>query len=261
MKQNIWLVIITYNPNILILRELIKVFEQTNILIVDNSPNHQTVNSLSVNKILNSENKGFSAAVNQGLNYVKDRNGEWIIVANQDIDLKRTDFNLLSEKLDKTTASIIGPIAGTLDRNRWTTILDQSVSNKFEYITASLVAIRLAILDQVGYFEEKYFMYYEDVDFCIRATRKGFSMEQVSLRTFKHKESSVIGKNSIRHNYYLTRNHLLFIERLAPIRVILYEIVRLPKSFFEFLSQHNTGALYGLRDYFFRSFGVFVYET
>ena len=136
-------------------------------------------------------------------------------------------------------------------------LLDSKKSNQFDYITASFIVIHREVVNKIGYFYEKYFMYYEDVDYCIRADKNGFSMKKISIDSFRHKESSSLGKNSKAHNYYLARNHMLLVERLAPLSVKLYEFIRLPKTLYEFYSTKNSGALDGMRDYLFRKFGKY----
>ncbi len=258
MRNNIWAVIITYNPDIQQLRKLLEVLTRNNVVIVDNSENHDSIRTLSVDKILNETNTGFAKGVNQGLEYCLNKGAAWVIVLNQDILFKRAELDNFCDHLLRTSAKILGPVAGILDTKRWTTILD-SKSNNIDYITASFIAIHKDVVDKIGLFYEKYFMYYEDVDYCIRAKKFNFSLEKVNFRSFMHNESSSLGKNSIKHNYYLARNHLLFVERLAPIRVKLYELIRLPKTIYEFYTAKNKGGILGIKDYFLRKFGEFSY--
>ena len=78
---------------------------------------------------------------------------------------------------------------------------------------------------------------------------------RLELGKAKHKESKSLGQGSYLHQYYLARNHLLFVERIAPIRVKMYEVIRFPKTITEHLTRHEHGAIAGIADYFIRRFG------
>jgi GT2 family glycosyltransferase len=257
MKNNIWFVVIAYNPQKKDIDTLLDLLRGQSVLIVDNSPDHTWIQKRDVHTILNAKNSGFAGGVNQGISYALGKGADWVGILNQDISFSKAELKDFISFLFQTKARIVGPIAGALDRKRWTTILGNVPENNFDYITASFIGIHKDVIRKIGYFHEKYFMYYEDVDFCVRAARAGFLMEQKAFPSFGHDESSSLGRGSARHNYYLTRNHLLLVERLAPWRVKLYELVRSPKTTWEFLKDKNTGGLLGLKDYIFRRFGPF----
>ncbi len=100
---------------------------------------------------------------------------------------------------------------------------------------------------------ESYFMYYEDVDFCVRARRAGYPLYSVKIPGIMHEEKG--WKNNNNQEYYLARNHLLFVERLAPMWLKTHEILRLPKTYYEHMSKKEYGAAAGVRDYLLRRFG------
>ena len=83
----------------------------------------------------------------------------------------------------------------------------------------------------------------------------GFWILQLSLDGVTHVDTASLGKGSYLHQYYLARNHFLFVERLAPFSVKLHELVRLPKTVWEHIVRHEQGALHGVRDYLLRRFG------
>ena len=103
------------------------------------------------------------------------------------------------------------------------------------YISGSFMAIHRKVIAEIGYFYAPYFMYYEDVDLCVRAARCGFPLKKLNGAGIEHTERPVWSKGSRQHGYYLARNHVWFVWRLAPLRVKLYECIRLPKTLLEFL--------------------------
>lgn len=241
------------------LSALVAVFSKGRVLIVDNSPDHKTVKKVKCDSILNKSNLGFAVGVNQGIDYCLKKKADWILVLNQDVSIEQKELNEFIANLRSKKPALVGPVVGILDNNRWTTILSNVGSEKFNYVTASFLAIHKEIISKIGYFYEPYFMYYEDVDYCVRARKSNIELEHFDLRSYSHDESSAIGKNSALHNYYLARNHMLFIERLGPLRVKMYEFMRLPKTIIEFFINGNKGGLLGLLDYFLRRFGKCSY--
>lgn len=114
------------------------------------------------------------------------------------------------------------------------------------------------LLKQGFRFYEPYFMYYEDVEFGVRAAHLGFSPQVVADSVVIHHEQSEHETAKKMKAYYLARNHLLFLERNAPLTIKLREFIRLPKTLFEHVRKQEYTALKGISDYYLRRFGGFV---
>lgn len=104
-----------------------------------------------------------------------------------------------------------------------------------DYVSGACMAIHKNVIAVTGYFYAPYFMYYEDIDFCVRAKRFRVRLKELTIAGIKHAELSVWKKGSRIHEYFLARNHLWFVWRLAPIGIKFYELIRLPKTLLEFL--------------------------
>lgn len=82
--------------------------------------------------------------------------------------------------------------------------------------TCSLMAKR-SVFETVGIFDEEYFFYYEDTDWCVRASNAGYRIVVVPDSVIWHKESrSLGGPSSPGKTYYMTRNQLLFVAKRFP---------------------------------------------
>lgn len=75
--------------------------------------------------------------------------------------------------------------------------------------------IHQKVFQQIGLMFEDYFLYYEELDFCERAKRAGFSIWFCGQSRILHLESMSTGKASKLKLYYLNRNRLLFLRRNA----------------------------------------------
>ncbi|OGG29712.1 hypothetical protein A2973_04840 [Candidatus Gottesmanbacteria bacterium RIFCSPLOWO2_01_FULL_49_10] len=266
-QQAIWFVIVTYEPERETLRRLVAALEGWLVMIVDNTQNQlQTLNFKLQNEKANvayihtGKNLGYATAGNQGMKAAFDKGAQWVVVCNQDIALVKAGVGKFANALGRSEPGIIGPEAGTLDPKRWTTILasrpglearrlDHGIAryDELSYISGSFMAIHKEVWEATGGFYEPYFMYYEDADLSMRARNAGFPLIVLRL-AMRHKEGS--------NEYYLARNHLLFVERNAPVGVKIHEFLRLTKTLYEYRDRGNRGAWHGVRDYIMRRFGM-----
>lgn len=105
---------------------------------------------------------------------------------------------------------------------------------KTTFISGCCMMMKREVVENIGLLDEKYFMYLEDVDFCMRAKRATFELWFVPQSYIWHKNAQSSGKpGSSLHIYYLTRNRLLFgftyaslRTKIALIRDSLRKIVR-----------------------------------
>ena len=228
------------------------------VIFVDNSENKLSDIKLRGLHILwNEKNLGYGGGANVGMEEALKLGADWIIVLNQDLKINRKDFENLADELKNTDPAVLGPFVGGLEKNRWTAVLP---SKNVDYISGACIAIHKDVIDTIGNFYSPYFMYYEDVDYCVRAKKSGFPLIKSRVLGIRHEDNSSLGRSSFLHEYYLARNHLLFIEREAPLSVKIYEGLRLPRSYSEYLTSNN-GGLSGVSDYLMRRFGEKSYEN
>ena len=243
MYNSICSVILSYYPDVQRVTQLIHGAQSMPVIVVDNTPINDSryhIPKKHVNKhvtfIQTAKNFGFAGGMNIGIKNALHNNPKWLILLNQDIQISTFDIDIFTNILKRSKPGIYGPFQGG-------------------YISGACMAIHRDVIKEIGYFYEPYFMYYEDPDLCIRAKKAGFPLVHIPLDGIEHIDTSSLGKGSFLHEYYLARNHLLFVERMAPLRVKMYEYLRLPKTIFEYWRSHNIGALTGCKDYFIRAFG------
>lgn len=158
-----------------------------------------------VKAIFNSKNLGFSKASNQGMQIAS---GEYILLLNSDTIIPRqSDFTFLAKKNEKIgiatvkivgsdgKAQLIGGYFPTVWRVfLWALFLDDipaiakiwgAYHYKFfpynkpmplDWVSGTFFLIRRKVVDEVGFLDEDYFMYVEDVDYCFRAKKAGWQV-------------------------------------------------------------------------------------
>jgi O-antigen/teichoic acid export membrane protein len=187
-------------------------------------------------------NCGYAAGVNEGLRKAIRNNCELFVIANPDIS-----FDLL-DSLDQLVAAsthfdIWGLTmkqgekvyyGGVIDKWRMSGgLIEKKPKKRFvscDFVSGSLMFIKRQVIEKIGLLDEKYFMYYEEVDYCYRAKKAGFKIGIDSKQSYEHFE---VSKDSPAKEYYLFINRLKFLLKYGTLKQKAYELIRLPKTVFE----------------------------
>jgi GT2 family glycosyltransferase len=70
-----------------------------------------------------------------------------------------------------------------------------------------------AALSDMGAFDDDFFAYLEDVDWCLRARQKGYKVMFCPDARVRHRGSASTGWNSPQINYFYGRNSILFLKK------------------------------------------------
>ena len=125
-----------------------------------------------------------------------------------------------------------------------------------DFATGCCMMFPREVLEKVGLLDERYFLYYEDADLNERIRRVGYKIYYVPTAVLIHvSAASTGGSGSTLHDYFLTRNRMLFGMSYAPLRTKI-------ALFRESLRLLRTGRSYqkqGLRDFYLRRFNKGTY--
>lgn len=90
------------------------------------------------------------------------------------------------------------------------------------FVTGCSMMIRRSVIEKIGFLDSKYYLYLEDLDFCLRAAGAGFRLRYFPGSVVWHVNAgSSGGAGSPIHDYYITRNRLLAGMRYASVRTKL----------------------------------------
>lgn len=90
-------------------------------------------------------------------------------------------------------------------------------TSTIDYLSGCCLLFKKSLIKRIGLFDKTYFMYLEDADFCRRAIRSGYKIGYVWRSKIWHINSGSSGRGSL-HDYFLTRNRLVFGFRYATLR-------------------------------------------
>lgn len=120
-----------------------------------------------------------------------------------------------------------------------------------DFATGACFLLKAEVIRKIGLFDEKYFLYFEDADLSQRIIRRGFKLIYQPKAVVWHNNAGSSGSGSELHDYYLTRNRMLFGMKYAPLRIKLH----LLKESLRLLTTGRKWQRIGIRDYYIRKFG------
>lgn len=85
-----------------------------------------------------------------------------------------------------------------------------------DYITGASLLVKDVTLRATGLIDEQYFMYAEELDWCLRARQLGWRLRYSPESIVWHKEGSSVGFKSPLHDYYAVRSALLWVKKFYP---------------------------------------------
>lgn len=191
------------------------------------------------------ENLGYAGNNNVGIQIAMDMGAAWVFVLNEDTVLDPSCLPRLVEAGDSSSRiGIVGPMVyhfdepgyiqsgGGLLGPYWQSQHiaqdepDQGQlkeNHDVEWISGCAILVRRSVIEQVGMIDPRFFYYWEETEWCLRARRAGWRIMHVPEAKLWHKgvQRNYSAKPSV--SYYGTRNRLLMMSKHhAPVRVWLH---------------------------------------
>lgn len=104
---------------------------------------------------------------------------------------------------------------GQVDRGQFNT------SREVDYVFGTAMLIRRGVFERIGLFDERFFLYLEDLDFCLRAQEVGFSLLFVPQAHVWHKGSASTAHNRAMRRYHMARSTIHFLKKHTPLPLSL----------------------------------------
>lgn len=217
-------------------------FRDLEVIVVDNASTDGSVEHIESNfswvrLVINKENLGFAGGTNSGIKAAK---GEFILTFNNDA---RADSRLL-EYLHKPMADSKVGVCGAkmlLDDGRinsagiclsrsgaaWDRGMFEPDNGQYDAreevfgACAGAALYRREMLDEIGLFDEDFFLYMEDVDLAFRARLAGWNCIYVPEAKVLHHHGGTAGAGSDLSVYYGNRNVIWYVIKDFPTRLLI----------------------------------------
>lgn len=118
-----------------------------------------------------------------------------------------------------------------------------------DFVTGCSMFVSARVFKAIGRLDERFFLYLEDLDFCLRARLAGFKLFYAPKSLIWHKNAGSTSRpGNPLHEYYFTRNRLFIGMRYAPLRTkiaLIREAIRFMLTGSGVKRQAVTDALLG----------------
>ncbi len=255
--------------------------DEYQIVIVNNSLEDKSIFSLSCNqiKIIDAEqNIGFGRACNLGLKWITKQNSKaivWLINPDAyfDLDIFNPIASASSFFANNPSISILGTVVYD-SKGRITSaggsftpgsailsIIDSFPKDnqqdylKTDWVSGCSLLINLANFDRLPQFDPRYFLYYEDLDFCLRYGQQGHQIAVTNLLRIIHDATSITNRNIFQKYKHITHSYLVHIENYGNYSTFLITNIRILLNTLRLLvikPHEGLGKLTGFFDYWIK---------
>jgi GT2 family glycosyltransferase len=230
-------------------------------IVVDNASEDGSADDLDrfplpLTLIRNNENTGFAYACNQG---AKTGKSEYILFLNPDFRLFPNSLEKALSFLDEKQNGHIGILGiqlidgkGVIHRNvarfptprslffqmigldriwphrfpsHFMTNWDHRDSREVDQVTGAFFLVRRRVFEELNGFDERFFMYFEDLDFAYRAKNAGWKSYYLAEAQALHYSGGASYQIKAKRLYYLFNSRVLYIAKhfgtLSAIKILM----------------------------------------
>lgn len=204
-------------------------------------------------------NLGYAGGVNVGMRAALAQGAGFLLIMNNDVKVAEDFGRELARACEAHPGAVvagdirhartgrpahnIGVVSPATLRIRH--LLEEYDGRPFNFISGCLMLLPAGVARRVGLFEERYFMYGEDLDYCLRLAEAGIPFAYHRALSIRHKVNASVDKVGFDKEYFFIRNQTYITmtrgrprQRLlygaALFLVVLYRI-RHPRRFLVFL--------------------------
>ncbi|MBO9342662.1 MAG: glycosyltransferase family 2 protein [Roseiflexus sp.] len=224
------------------------------VTLIDNGSHNGSLERLiaqfpDIPVIRHCENKGFAGGVNPAIRRIlEDEHVDAILLLNNDaLPLPDSLWRMVQALEQYPHIGILSAAVVRADRPNnmagagarvgryWTTPvawneplapLPPDVPISIQTAFGCAVLIRRGVFERIGLFDERYFFYYEDTDFCLRARSAGFEIAYLPGAIVHHAVSaSTRGVPGLREFYLARSRQIFFRKRRKGVERLIYSFI------------------------------------
>jgi hypothetical protein len=270
---SVWIVVLNWNRPLDTLACVASLHELDypafHILVVDNGSTDESVELFEelagIDLLANKENLGFAAGNNEGIQYALERGADYVLLLNNDTTVSPPLLSRMVEVAQTDPGiGLVGPVIYYSDRPDQVWFAGMRFRHglyvvrrglhltpplnpieEVDFISGCGMLVSRQTWEQIGLFDPRFFMYYEDLDLCVRAKEAGYRIVCATQAYMWHALSaSTGGPDSPLKQYYQVKSTLLFSRKHTHgLRRVATLAIRLGHAGFIALRQVMRGQL------------------
>jgi GT2 family glycosyltransferase len=267
-------------------------YRNKSVIVLDNHSTDGSVDAFrtsfpEVEIIQLRDNLGYAGNNNVGIEAAVSKGADWVLVLNEDTILAEDCLEKLVEVGEgDARIGIVGPMVyhfdepdviqsagGRLDQHwrAWHIAQNEPDRKQFtaphmvEWISGCAIMVRREVIDLVGMLDSRFFYYWEETEWCLRAREKGWLIVHVPQASLWHKGVQRNYQPNPSVTYYSTRNRfLMFAKHHAPVSAWMlawYQTLRTLTSWsikpeWKTMKGHRDAMWQGIFDFLRRRWGI-----
>lgn len=209
------------------------------ILVVDNGSTDESVERINrahpdVRILEAGTNLGFSGGCNVGIRYALQQDFEYVWLINNDATADPGALSALVHAAESDSGiGAVGSVIYSMDRpetvQEWGGGLVDALSGRMRimtgpsnlnFISGCSLLIGTKALREIGLFNERFFLYWEDIDLCWRLLKLGYRLVVAPESRIHHRGSASTGRGSAAQAFHFHRAAVLFYRLHAPVPIV-----------------------------------------
>ena len=256
-------------------------YKNKTIFFVDNGSKDGSGDKIAlefpeISYIKNDKNEGFTGANNKALKVILKQNFDYVLLLNNDTEVKPNFLSILEASMDsdknlaatqplvldfpnKNTIWNAGGSFNTffgLSKTRYKGLIYKpklKIDTFTEWISGCCILVNIGVVKKVGLLDNRFFAYFEDVDWSIRMTNQGYKLGVVPKSIIYHHTSGSTKKNNtsnegnlspyahylnVRNHIYLIKKHTSFFNNIGSW---IYQILKITSYSIYFIFRGRFG--------------------
>lgn len=246
-EKSVYIIVLNYKnleDTIACLASLRKItYNKYRIVVVDNDSRDGSYEYLKEQEtdccILQSgENRGYAAGNNIGIRYALEQGADYVCILNNDVEAEPDFLTKLVRYMESAPeVGMTGPVVyefGERDKiqsagfsicvgrgstepllqGKTKTVINPDKKVEFcDGLSGTCLLVKREVLEKAGLIPETYFLFFEEMEWCLHIQKNGYKLATVLTAAVYHKGSATLKKTGTLSRYYMARNQALFVRR------------------------------------------------
>lgn len=267
-------------------------YENHHVLVLDNASTDGSVRTIKaefpeVEIIELAENLGYAGNNNVGIRRALEQGADWVFVLNEDTLLAPDGLVKLVEAGEQDLqVGIVGPMVYHYDEPLVIQSAGGYLSRYYDglhygqnevdhgqfsqprpvtWVSGCAILVRREAIEAQGMLDERFFIYYEETEWCLRLAKAGWVILHTPWARLWHKGVQLDYRPRPSVTYYFTRNRFLMLalQGVSPViwarvfgRVLLTVVSWTVKPRWRAMRPHRDAMWLGILDFFRRRWGA-----